>query len=326
MPDRATVSRVAKILARANSPEPGEAAAALQGAYKRMVRDGVRVSDLLSLPLEELYQDALVKLIDVILDAQTGLSPVGRREAYAKYLSLIVGRFSQEDRDGAGSKASSGSRTDERAAEAERYEESRRAEEAKRGRGGQQGGDGASSPRGSRSSGGSKKPFKHENAKPDKEIVPYAFAFDAGRFPIHFAGRDLWAYFFGRGSLLVCLIAHPFRGVMLVLLSCFAGLFLSLIFLLVVSAVSKSVPALTSPLVAGLAKWDILGVPWFAAFVCLGFMIYRHEQGWFFGRRGGSTFEVVGIALRLIRALLWRYYGVFVWIANLALLLWANRK
>ena len=61
MSDRETISRIAKILARAGSDNPNEAAQALQGAYKRMVRDGVSLPDLLSLPLEELYQGSSQK-------------------------------------------------------------------------------------------------------------------------------------------------------------------------------------------------------------------------------------------------------------------------
>ena len=85
MPDQRTISLIAKILARAGSDNQNEATAALEGAYKRMVRDGVTIRDLLSLPLGELYQDTLVKLIDVILADQPNLSLPAKREAYAEY-------------------------------------------------------------------------------------------------------------------------------------------------------------------------------------------------------------------------------------------------
>jgi hypothetical protein len=59
MPNTETISRIAKILARATSPEPSEAEAAIEGAYKRMIRDRVTITDLLSLPVVELYQETL---------------------------------------------------------------------------------------------------------------------------------------------------------------------------------------------------------------------------------------------------------------------------
>lgn len=94
MADYSTISRIAKILARATSPEPNEAKSALDHAYKRMVRDSVTLADLLTLPEAELFQDTIVRLVDVILDNQTDLSPSTRRKAYAEYMRLIVAKFS----------------------------------------------------------------------------------------------------------------------------------------------------------------------------------------------------------------------------------------
>jgi hypothetical protein len=94
MADYSTISRIAKILARATSPEPNEAKSALDHAYKRMVRDSVTLADLLTLPEAELFQDTIVRLVDVILDNQTDLSPSTRRKAYAEYMRLIVTKFS----------------------------------------------------------------------------------------------------------------------------------------------------------------------------------------------------------------------------------------
>jgi hypothetical protein len=101
MPDRATISRVAKILARATSPEPGEAQTALEHAYKRMARDGVTLADLLTLPEEELFQEALVGLVQVILANQPDLSPATRREVYSQYLRLITDKFNAAGQGGA---------------------------------------------------------------------------------------------------------------------------------------------------------------------------------------------------------------------------------
>jgi hypothetical protein len=92
--DRETVSRIAKILARATSDNQNEADASLRSAYARMKRDGVTVRDLLELPTQEIYQDALVRLIDVIVQDQPDLSPSSRRELYARYLQMVVARFS----------------------------------------------------------------------------------------------------------------------------------------------------------------------------------------------------------------------------------------
>lgn len=139
MPDREAISRVAKILARAGSENPNEAVQALQGAYKRMIRDGVSLRDLLSLPTKELYQDTLVKLVDLILADQPSLSPASKREAYAEYMLLIVARFSgarDEQSSGASSSRAERDPAGNRADEARRYEERRRAQEAERGRAG----------------------------------------------------------------------------------------------------------------------------------------------------------------------------------------------
>lgn len=93
MADRDATSRIAKILARATSENENEAAAALNSAYARMKRDGVTVRDLLALPEQELYQDALVRLVDLVVKDQPDLSPSERRELYAKYFELVAAKF-----------------------------------------------------------------------------------------------------------------------------------------------------------------------------------------------------------------------------------------
>lgn len=94
MADRETISRIAKILARATSDNENEAAASLKSAYARMKRDGVTVENLLGLPTQELYQDALVRLVELIVQDQEQLSPSAKRELYARYLQMVVARFS----------------------------------------------------------------------------------------------------------------------------------------------------------------------------------------------------------------------------------------
>ena len=106
MPSIETISRVARILAQATSPESEEANSAVQGAYKRMVRDQVSIEDLLSLPLVELYQEALVQLVIFILENQPMLSPQERRKSFENYLQLITERFAED----AGSSANSSRR------------------------------------------------------------------------------------------------------------------------------------------------------------------------------------------------------------------------
>ena len=129
MADRETIARVAKILARATSPEPGEAAAALNGAYKRMIRDGVTLQDLLSLPVSELYQNTLTRLADIIVENTPGLSPSERREAYRVYLERIVAKFTDtSSRAGQGgtSRGDGSDRSQERDEYRRRYEEQTR--------------------------------------------------------------------------------------------------------------------------------------------------------------------------------------------------------
>lgn len=116
------ISRIAKILARATSAEPHEANAALHAAYKRMRRDQVGIRQLLTLPLDELYQEALVKLISVLLEHQSDLSPAERRKAFENYMAMITARFSKQDYSDLGSSASS----------QREEEELQRAEEVKR--------------------------------------------------------------------------------------------------------------------------------------------------------------------------------------------------
>lgn len=119
------ISRIAKILARATSAEPHEANAALHAAYKRMRRDQVGIRQLLTLPLDELYQEALVKLISVLLEHQSDLSPAERRKAFENYMAMITARFSKQDYSDLGSSASSQREEEElqRAEEVKRHQE-----------------------------------------------------------------------------------------------------------------------------------------------------------------------------------------------------------
>lgn len=92
--DKEPIQRIAKILARATSSEASEAQTALNAAYKRMVRDSITLEDLLTLDEQELYQEALIRLVSVILENRTDLSPQAKRLAYSQYIAMISAKFS----------------------------------------------------------------------------------------------------------------------------------------------------------------------------------------------------------------------------------------
>lgn len=244
MADRETISRVAKILARAGSDNPNESAQALQSTYKRMVRDGVSLRDLLSLPLEELYQDTLVKLVDVILNEQAELSLSAKRAAYSEYLLLIAGRFSGAWDGQSGSTSSSsghdGSHTGSREEEARRYEDRRRQQEAERGRGGQSAPPPAPPPSASPESNGTM--YSRQNVNTPK-WQNKAYAFQLGKIAFSFSPAAFFSalgVLFGRGSitwhalhqpgraLRLCAVAFlygfGFAGVVLVMAGVFHGI------------------------------------------------------------------------------------------------------
>ena len=229
MADRETISRVAKILARTGSDNPNESAQALQGAYKRMVRDGVSLRDLLSLPLEELYQDTLVKLIDVILNNQPNLSPSSRREAYSEYMLLIVARFSgawdgQSSQSGGSSSSTQDSQPGSREEEARKYEERRRQQEAERGRGGQ------SAPPPSPPPSPPPKPngnaYSRQNGN-TPEWQNKAYRFQVGKLAFSFSPAAFFSalgMLFGRGSITWHALHQPGRALKLFAVSLLYGL------------------------------------------------------------------------------------------------------
>lgn len=265
MPDRTTISRIAKILARAGSDNQNEAAAALDGAYKRMVRDGVTLHDLLSLPTDELYQDTLVRLVDLILADQPNLSPSSKREAYSQYLLLIAARFSgawdgQSDRS-SGSSAGQGSRAEE----AREYEERRAHEEAARRRANSE-----PPPR-------NENPFKQENSKTPEHKPAYTFSL--GKFAFSFSPASFFAALqtvFGRGSISWHAVRDPIRALRL-FAACFlfGAAFAGVV--LVLAAICHSLTH-TGPL------WDIKVKNAFSFLVAIGFLWKAralYHAGWF---------------------------------------------
>lgn len=209
MPDRVTIQRIAKLLARATSPEAAEAQAALEGAFKRMKRDGVSFDDLLTLPKNDLYQDVMIKLVDLILAERENLSPASRREAYEKYILLIVAKFSGDWNGQRAGQESRGNRQsqqgDDREAAARAYEERRRTQEAarererERGTGTTQNAGNQSRPNAQESPGQSSKTYTWS-------WKGRAFSFSPAAFQV--AMQPVW----GRESILWFILHDPVRG------------------------------------------------------------------------------------------------------------------
>lgn len=250
MADLEPVSRIAKILARATSAEPHEAAAALSGAYKRMVRDGVTLSDLLTLPVKELYQDALVKLIDVILADQPSLSPPQRREVYAEYMRLIVAKFS-------------GGADRSREEEAREYEARRARAEAERNRA-------PPPPK-------EEKPFSRQNAQTPKPSA--ATLFRVGRFVFSFSPATFFLavrILFGRDSISWHAFHAPGRALRLFAASLLFGCGFSGVVLLLMGILHALTG--TGPL------WDIRLKNAFSFLAAIGFIWKARAlflSGWF---------------------------------------------
>lgn len=94
MTDRATIERIAKLVARATMTDnKPESEAAIRGAYSRMKRDGVSFDDLLTLPDELLYQRGLMELVGHIVAEQSELSEGGKRDMYARLAAQVAKRY-----------------------------------------------------------------------------------------------------------------------------------------------------------------------------------------------------------------------------------------
>ena len=270
MPDRTTISRIAKILARAGSDNPNEASAALDGAYKRMVRDGVTLHDLLSLPTDELYQDTLVRLVDLILADQPNLSPSSKREAYSQYLLLIAARFSgawdgQSDKSSSSGNSNNSAGQGSREQEAREYEERRAREEAARRRANSE-----PPPR-------NEKPFKQENSKTPEHKAAYPFSI--GKFSFSFSSASFFSALqaiFGRGSLVWHSLHDPGRALRL-----FAACFL---FGAAFAGVALTVAAIVHTITHSGPVWDIQLKNASSFLVAIGFIWKArafHRDGWF---------------------------------------------
>lgn len=238
MPDQETISRIAKILARAGSDNQNEAAAALEGAYKRMVRDRVTLRDLLSLPLGELYQDTLVKLVGVILADQPGLSLPAKRQAYSEYMRLIVARFSPSGENPSKESTGSANHGKSREEEAREYEERRAREERARGGAGE----------GGTSRQGGDSPFSRENTKTAKQERGYSWTIRNRTFS--FSPAAFWQSirpFFEHGSLFSYVVRDPIHGLRLFAASLIWGAAFALVALTLAALVHAATD--TAPLV-----------------------------------------------------------------------------
>lgn len=197
------ILRVAKILARATSPEPAEAQTALESALKRMQRDGVSFQDLLTLPIDELFQNTLFKLADLIVAQQTDLSPAGKRAAYEQYALLTVAKFSG-GWDGHASSGQGGGanyeREPSREEAAQEYERRRKTQENARNTTGGKSGSSNSQNEDPRDS--QEKPFKWENSKTPKNNNSYKFKLGKHSFSFSPAGFfSAIQILFGQGSI-----------------------------------------------------------------------------------------------------------------------------
>ena len=321
MADRATIERVAKILAKATSDNAAEADLAIRHAFGRMQRDGVTFGELLNLPKDILFQSTLSRLAELLSrELNPDLSEGGKRELYAQLLKLIVEKFSDDELHSAPKR--DGDQERERAARA--YEERRRNEEARRGRNEppprQEQGRGEPPPRG----GSAEQPQSRQNAKPASsgDIDP-PFRFDAGRVPLTFSGSTYFAFLFGPSSFLGCLFAYPKLAFFL-----FARSF-------VVGGIIATVLYVGSRLILKF-YWNGAPLRWFYLLLfgdlpIFGFLLIMlvtayvlYERDWYpQGPSRGET-DLLSIArslAQLILALLWRAYGAFLWLGNTAYVL-----
>lgn len=272
MPDRDTIVRIAKILARAGSDNPNEAAAALSAAYKRMARDGVTLNDLLSLPTEALYQETLVRLVDMILADQSQLSHATKREAYAQYMLLIATRFSAPGQaTGAESEGHQQERSREEAAQ--EYERRRRQHEEARGR--------TEQGRTSQSAGEHESPNSQQNSNTVKQ--QRGFAFNIGRLKFSFSPARFFLAMqpmLGRGSIFWHTFHDPSRALRLFAASLLWGMAFAAVFLVLAGFVHALLGA--GPL------WDMKLRTAFSALAAIGTLWKGRVlflAGWFHGYR-----------------------------------------
>jgi hypothetical protein len=333
MADRTTIQRIAKILARASSDNAGEAETALRGALGRMKRDGVSFKDLLSLPVEELYQDTLVKLIELLVQERTELSHSSRRDLYSTYLKLIVAKFSNastKEEDEATSGGQGSREQSDREAQREEYVRRTREEEARRNRssdGGQSGSSSGNRGYGSRAGGqwrqhgetpksSSGFAFWSFGGKTQKLFNGLPLKFEPSRYPLRFSIENFFAFLFGERSFFLAIITNPARAVLLLLVSFFVA---GIVCFAVASLIKFGLPnfvALQSAL-----SWLMLKPGKLLSIVTFIAAYAYYERGWFYQRPSPGQTTVLAITrdiVSLIQAILWRCYGLILLLGNVA--------
>lgn len=239
MPDRETISRIAKILARATNSNEHESAQAIKSAYARMKRDGVTFEDLLSLPAEELEQSALNKLLDHILADDTSLSPKERRDRYSEFSLIIALKFAGVEPNTA--KAQSESRHQTKDEEASRKEQARRYRERN-----EQTGSQNKAEQGSQQSAQSDRAEQKtqdqqtQNAKTGDTVRTFnffgkTFSFSPATF---FSGMS---EAFGRGSFFHSCLSRPISGLHLLFASFIFGIIAAMLFVMVIGLVYATI-------------------------------------------------------------------------------------
>jgi hypothetical protein len=203
MATQESVSRIAKILARATSSNEHEAAQAIKSAYARMQKEHITFDDVLRLPIVELYQDTLVRLLDHILDSTPNLAPTERRKIYNEYLMAIVVKF-QDEREPEQKTTHTQSTKQSSNDESSREEQARRYRE----RYGQNDSQQQQTGQGSQQSRSSEEPQQEQNHKSGDDsrtfsIFGKTFSFSSATFFSGMSGA------FGRGSFFHACLNRP---------------------------------------------------------------------------------------------------------------------
>lgn len=322
MADSSTIQRIAKILARVTSDNAGEADAALHSALARMKRDGVSLRDLLTLPESDLYQSSLVKLAELIVQEQTSLSQSARRELYAKYLALIVLKFSggsspppESDSTGKGSSKQSSDRESQR----KEYEQRSRDEEARRAKD-RANHDSGTSNRTPPPENKPKPKYKDTTSSQKSTDVVLPLSWDADRFSFSFSPARFFSFLFGGNSFIGCIYGFPGMAFNLLFRSLFVGgltaLLIAGIFLYIHSTWKVHIAAyiFTNYFYEGYKGYFL--IIFIAAYI-------QYERGYFprMPRHGETDFVSIAMELwRLILFLLWRVVGLIVWLGNMSFL------
>jgi hypothetical protein len=284
MADYNTILRVAKILAGVTSSNPAESEKSLESAYLRMKHDGVNFEDLLDLPEQELYQEALVLLAVLIVKREPNLSPAEQRERHALYHTKITLKFfkheekkTHQETGGAGAPNAQGSR--DRESYRREYEERT---------GGQ----------GSRSTGDrSENEYKRQNgntAKPDP----------SSDVSIPFSPARFFSFLIGSNSFLQCIVRFPSLTRDLFVVSIKQAAWVTFLAFVVVFAGFE--------IVTNATRWVMRlfgGIPlfllWVFGIATLVTAYSKYERGWYPIRPVSGETDINAVARDSHRAFFW---------------------